>query len=458
MNQSEPSNVAAANAGSSFFVHINLMLVSQVASYGFAFLLRVVLARGLGDAGLGSYSLFFVTVLIASGIGSLGVGLGNVYFLNKDGYRLEELLSGSIFLFLTTTALTVATVLFIGAIFGADALVSGRAFWMYAVAIPALIAYLLLTSFLHGRSRFAALSVLASLQGLATITTASVLWATDNLSLFSAIAAWVGGFVVADVIALPLIGLRHLRWRLLLRPPWHVLREQVKYGSQGQLANLAALFNYRLDQYLVAAFVTRAGVGHYTVAVGLAESIWWLSSAIAMALLPRLTAMAHADASDFTPIVCRNTVLISAVAAAVLMGASPLVIRIIFGSEFSPAVAPLLLLMPGIIAASAARILGSYLFSRGKVIFNTYATMIALGVTLALDLTLIPFFGINGAAIASSIAYAAALAPTLYWYHRTSGNPISEALIFRRSDSRFYAALWKRLRSGRASVPGETSL
>ena len=70
----------------------------------------------------------------------------------------------------------------------------------------------------------------------------------------------------------------------------------MKYGVQGQAANLAALFNYRLDQFLVAAFVSRAAVGHYTVAVGLSESVWWLSSAVSLVLLPRLTAMDEEDA------------------------------------------------------------------------------------------------------------------------------------------------------------------
>ncbi len=422
------------------------MFISQVASYGFAFLLRIVLARGLGDDGLGTYSLFFLTVLVASGVGSLGVGLSNVYFLNKQAIRFEELLGGSLFLFLATSAIVSVVVVAIGILFGPEALVSGRAFWLYTAAIPALIAYLFLTSFLHGESRFLALSVLASLQGLASITAAAALWASGQLDMFGAIAAWVAGFVLADVLALGLIGLRHLNWRLVLRPPWGVLKEQVRYGSQGQLANLAQLFNYRLDQYLVAAFVTRAGVGHYTVAVGLAESIWWISSAISMALLPRLTAMAATDAEELTPIVCRNTVIVSAGASVALMAISPLAISIVFGNDFSPAVTPLLLLMPGIIAASATRILASYLFSQGKIIYNTYATLLALAVTLILDLTLIPFFEVNGAAIASSVAYIVALAATLRWYSNSSQRSPWEALFFRSSDTRFYAALWRRLR------------
>ncbi|HXG35550.1 MAG TPA: polysaccharide biosynthesis C-terminal domain-containing protein, partial [Dehalococcoidia bacterium] len=273
--------------------------------------------------------------------------------------------------------------------------------------------------------------------------------------LFTAIAAWTAGFVVADLLALGLVGLNRIRWGLAIRPRWQILREQIKYGSQGQLANLAQLFNYRLDQYIVAAFATRAGVGHYTVAVGLGESIWWISSAVAMVLLPRLTAMARRDAAELTPVVCRNTLLVSGIAAVVLMVASPLLVRLLFGEDFSPAVTPLILLMPGIMAASAGRILGSYLFSQGKVIFNTYATLIALGVTLAFDLTLIPFFDIEGAAIASSIAYSASLAVTLYWYRQTSGANPWQALIVQTGDFQLYGALWRRLRW--PGVPSDAS-
>ena len=73
---------------------VNLVFLSQIVIYGLAFGLRVVLARGLGDDGLGTYSLFFNAVLVAGGILNLGVGLGNIYFLNKGQYSYETLLSG----------------------------------------------------------------------------------------------------------------------------------------------------------------------------------------------------------------------------------------------------------------------------------------------------------------------------------------------------------------------------
>src|SRR3972149_2919234 len=107
-------------------------------------------------------------------------------------------------------------------------------------------------------------------------------------------------------------------------------------------------------------------------------------AALAWVSWPALTRLDSEGAREMTPLASRNTVLVSIGAAAVLMAASPILIRVLFGGDFTPATAPLMLLMPGVLAASATRVLGSYLFSQGRVIYNTYATFIALGVTLAL--------------------------------------------------------------------------
>src|SRR5438876_6799691 len=93
--QVEQHPVAEARRGLLF--NVNVVFLSQIAIYGLAFGLRVVLARGLGDEGLGTYSLFFVAVLTAGGIANLGVGLGNIYFLNKGTYYYGVLLAGSLF-------------------------------------------------------------------------------------------------------------------------------------------------------------------------------------------------------------------------------------------------------------------------------------------------------------------------------------------------------------------------
>lgn len=441
----EGSGAPAAGDHAGFLVSVNIVFVSQIAIYGLAFALRVVLAQGLGDSGLGTYSLFFVAVLVAGGVANLGVGLGNIYFLNKGAYTYRTLLSGSLFVLLASTAVAWAAVGAWGLLYGDELFVEGDAFWLYAAALPAVIAYVLLTSFLHGESRFLALSAVAVVQGLTGVAVAGGLYAFDELDVLGAVIAFASSFLVADVVCFAVVAKGRLDVRGILRPDFGSLKEQIRYGAQGQIANLAQLFNYRLDQFLVAAFVSRAGVGHYTVAVGLSESVWWISSAVAMVLLPRLTGMDKERASEVTPVICRNTLAVSIIAGLGLVAVSPLAIRILFGEEFDPSFLPLVLLMPGIIAASATRVLGSYLFSQGHIIYNTYATFIALGVTLALDFALIPWLEVEGAAIASSIAYTCSLIATLAWYHKVSGGGIGEALFVRASDSEMYAAVVRRV-------------
>lgn len=446
LNSPEPEGDATPATGvpTGFLANVNVVFLSQIVIYGLAFVLRVLLAQGLGDSGLGTYSLFFIAVLVAGGIANLGVGLGNIYFLNRGDYSYGTLLSGSLFVLAVSTVVAWLAVGAWGLIHGDELFVEGAAYWWYAAALPAVVAYVLLTSFLHGESRFLALSSIAIIQGLTGVVIAAVLYAFDELDILGAIIAFTLAFLIADVICLAVVVAGRLDIGGILRPHFRILGAQIRYGAQGQIANLAQLFNYRLDQFLVAAFVSRAGVGHYSVAVGLSESVWWISSAVAMVLLPRLTGMDRQRAAEVTPVICRNTLTVSIAAAAGLVVVSPLAIRVLFGSQFDPALLPLVLLMPGIIAASATRVLGSYLFSQGHIIYNTYATFIALGVTLALDFALIPWLKVEGAAIASSFAYTCSLVATLAWYRQVSGGGIGEALLVRASDMELYSSVVRR--------------
>src|SRR3989449_10146970 len=201
-----------------FFLNVNVVFLSQIAIYGLAFCLRVVLARGLGDEGLGTYSLFFVAVLVAGAIANVGVGLGNIYFLNKGAYSYDELLSGSIFVLGASSLVAWAFLVAYGIILGPDLFVSGRSYWLYAVALPSVVGYVLLTSFLHGSSRFGALSGVAVAQGLIGVAVVGVLYVLDELDVFSALAGWVASFLLADIVALFLVGFKRIDVRRALHP------------------------------------------------------------------------------------------------------------------------------------------------------------------------------------------------------------------------------------------------
>jgi Na+-driven multidrug efflux pump len=95
-------------------------------------------------------------------------------------------------------------------------------------------------------------------------------------------------------------------------------------------------------------------------------------------------------------------------------------------------------------------VLTSYIFSQGRPLVNTGITFVSLIVTIAADLALIPRFGVNGAAAASSLAYLAHFAVALFAFSRISGQSVFDALIPRRSDAELYADTVRRFLSRRS--------
>ena len=168
----------------------------------------------------------------------------------------------------------------------------------------------------------------------------------------------------------------------------------------------------------------------------MSQSIWLLANAVAAVLAPRLTASAPSEAARVTPLVCRNTLLMSAVAALGLGAVSPWLLPALFGGDFDAAVAPLLWLLPGTVALAGSKVLTSYVFSQGQVFTNSMITLASLAVTLVADFALIPAFGVTGAAIASSIAYGVHFALSLVAYRRLSGGSGWDAVMVRADDLR----------------------
>ncbi len=170
----------------------------------------------------------------------------------------------------------------------------------------------------------------------------------------------------------------------------------------------------------------------------MSQSVWFIANAVAVVLLPRLTATDEADAARTTPLVCRNTLLVSALAALGLGAVSPWLVEALFGAQFGPALVPLLWLLPGTVALAGSKILTSYIFSQGRPMTNSLITIAALAVTLVADFALIPPFGVTGAAVASSLAYGVHFALSLVAYRRLSGGSVWEAVLVRGDDLRRY--------------------
>jgi O-antigen/teichoic acid export membrane protein len=117
---------------------------------------------------------------------------------------------------------------------------------------------------------------------------------------------------------------------------------------------------------------------------------------------------------------------------------SSFIIPLLYGQEFLPAVRPLWILLPGVVALSICKVLANEMTGRGRPKISLLASVITLGVNIPLNLILIPQMGMNGGAIATSVAYIVSSIIVLLFFIRVSKNRISDVLILKRSDVLIY--------------------
>jgi O-antigen/teichoic acid export membrane protein len=354
---------------------------------------------------------------------------------------------------LTATALTAVGVVFAAVAFGDSLADEDVPYWLALIAIPALVQFRSVEAVLRAQGRFGAMNLLEVSLPLSILGCLGVVELSEGLTVRSAIVAWSLAFLPPVALGYALLGPaqwpRGLAGRALL---WDVAR----FGMQGQLSNLIQLLNYRLDSYLILLLVNAGGVGLYSVGVSLSEGMWLIANSVSVVLLTNLTAGDEENASRMTPIVCRNTLLVTAAAAAAAAVVSPLAVPLIFGEAFDDAIVPFLWLLPGTVALAGTKILAAYVFSRGLPLINARIAFVALVIDVIAGLALIPPFEVAGAAAASSLAYGCSLALSLVAYRRLSGGSIADALLPRLSDAGYYVdgvrSLLGRLRRSEARM------
>ncbi|MCP5026508.1 MAG: oligosaccharide flippase family protein [Actinomycetia bacterium] len=205
-----------------------------------------------------------------------------------------------------------------------------------------------------------------------------------------------------------------------------VLRRQWAYGYRAAVGSLSYLVAYRFDQVLLVGLVSRQDLGIYVVAAMGATVSLPLSQGISQALLPHVrdendpTAQRQRvrDAQRWSAIVSFGSVAMVALAA-------PFVIPFAFGSDFSAAVVPLWLLLPGQLANDQAQVLSGALDAHGFPGASSRAQFVAAVSTVVGLTAATPIWGIEGAAVVTSVSYGLYLLVVWILYRRITNRPSS---------------------------------
>ncbi len=395
--------------------------------------MNILLARTLGPAGRGVYTLALLVPSMMFLVANFGISFANVYYIGRKLFSPDEIIaeSGSLSLILGGAAYAVTFIAI--NLFGRTLLpgVDPSYVLLASLALPLILLFNLIQAVFQGLQRFIDYNVVV----LVSYGSQALLLAVALLALrqgtLGAVAAWTLSSVPT---ALATLYLASRVARLSIGVSRRVYRALLRFGIVAYLSNLTQFFNFRLDQFLVNLFAGTRDVGLYAVGVGMAETVWYLSSAAGTVLAPRVAATDSRESDRVTASMNRVVLFLTVAAAIILALLAPLVIRPFFGSAFADSVWAVWLLLPGVVTLAVAKVLSGYLLGRNQVRIDLAATAVGLAVTLALDVALIPRFGFAGAAVASSFAYTATMLVDVAWVIRHSSISPAELFLLNRGD------------------------
>lgn len=403
-----------------------LVLATSIAQFAFGLLAGILTAR-LGTAGKGIAVTAFYLPAFLSSLGSLSLGEASTYFLGRGlpagrviGTTVLEALGLGVF-YAGVTALLVLGPL--------RRIVHDVPPELVLIGLSTLPLMLLknfgdnlLTAQKRVRSFVSGNLTLHVLRGALLVLFLPVL----DLGVAGAVAAeFITWLVVGTYYFVAITRGVPVEWRI----DRAYVRDQIRYGGQTHVGNVAQRLNLQVDVMILSTFAGATAVGLYSVAVQLAQVLWYIPDSVGRLLFPRVAGADRAEANRVTALASRNTILLTLLGVLAVVVVGPLAIPIVFGEPFRDSIRPLLILLPGILFLSVSKVLSKYLSGIGRPFYNSLSSIIAFAVNAPLLFLFVRSMGVDGAALASTVAYAVHAIVCVGFYLRESRSRPAESLL-----------------------------
>jgi O-antigen/teichoic acid export membrane protein len=199
-----------------------------------------------------------------------------------------------------------------------------------------------------------------------------------------------------------------------------VSKEILWYTSVVFLGNFIQFLCYRMDIWFINYYHTKEEVGLYAFATKVSQLWWVMPQILAMFFFP-LTAIKQYDKKYFNKIL-KALFLLSFLTAMAAVLIYRFFIQYFTGGEYFGSYLAFIFLLPGVVFFSINIVLAAKFAGEGKVNINLKASLLCFVTIVLSDICLIPKYGINGAAIASSIAYCCSSLFAIYKYKNDKQN------------------------------------
>jgi O-antigen/teichoic acid export membrane protein len=179
---------------------------------------------------------------------------------------------------------------------------------------------------------------------------------------------------------------------------------------------LINFFNYRIDLWIVNYYLSDESLSYYSLASNIAQIIIYTSVTIGTVILPYLSSKNIEERKSMFPKITRYSFSFFVIVIVIAYIISEYIIPLVYGKAFYDAVKPFKILLPGVLFSCQTQLIATLIVASKKNTLNIIATGTGLIFTIALDLYLIPLWGIEGAAWATTISYMIIFTITYYLF------------------------------------------
>lgn len=415
-----------ANNGLARGISLTMISFAVLAASGIIINVAIVVARN--SAALGVFNQAYSIYIVASQFAVCGLHystMRSAAYHDNDRDELGKILISAVFpALLFGTGL--ATLLYLSEplftwIF--DSSEAGEATAIASLGLAFFPLNKILVAFVNGLRHMAAFSILQALRYL-IIMAVSVGVAFSTLPLKCTMYC----FVIAELIT-AIAATIYIIWRRLchsspVNMKW--IRRHFSFGFKSFAAGIFGEVNTRIDVVMLGIFLDDRSVGVYSFAALLVDGLFQVLAMIRVNYNPFLVGALRDHKHQEAMELLRKTrvrvpIVMIALGALVTLFFVLVCLYIIPGKGLLAGLPTLLILLAGMIAVSGFIPFDNLMLADGRPLYQTTQQMLAVLVNILGNLALIPIFGIEGAALGTSLGFIAGTVALIVFARRLVG-------------------------------------
>jgi O-antigen/teichoic acid export membrane protein len=191
------------------------------------------------------------------------------------------------------------------------------------------------------------------------------------------------------------------------RPSFATSKLLLSYGLRSWGIDLLGTLALQVDQVIVVGFLKASDLGVYVVMLSLSRMLNVFQASVVMVLFPKAAGRTQETALALTGRAARVSTLITGCCATAVALVGPLLLRFLYGAEYTSSIVSLRLLLVEVTLSGCVFVLAQAFMALGRPGTVTLLQAVGLSISIPIMLLLVPRWGIAGAALALLVSTCA---------------------------------------------------